>query len=155
MTLDPDPRLPGRGVRAACGAVAGILLLTAIAVCVILGMVLFPDIAGCWDSECWPIYAQARWAAYILIWPLLYAMYVRPAWPVALLGAAFTEAVWDMARPFAWDRDLNSFYLLIALSAMIAYPIATLAAEPRLPLRYSVLPPAAFAVLYLLATAVE
>ncbi|SDI86892.1 hypothetical protein SAMN05421869_107312 [Nonomuraea jiangxiensis] len=115
----------------------GIILPIALLGWVALMVRLFPDSPQCGEyTGCFGYLVQAwevgRWVAVGLAWPLLHVLRIRPAWRVAILAALFLMAIWRLAEALLFTA-LDSSLALIVLSGVIAYPLATWLAMPRVP----------------------
>ncbi|MGP3964078.1 hypothetical protein ACTWPT_49750 [Nonomuraea sp. 3N208] len=67
---------------------------------------------------------SGRWVAFVLAWPLLRLLCVRPAWLVALAAPFFLLPVWELAE--------GSVGTVVVLIGVLAYPFAALVTAPRI-----------------------
>jgi hypothetical protein len=72
-----------------------------------------------------------RWAALVLAWPLLHLLRVRPAFPVALGGAALLVLIWELAAAHADPLPYPGFLLWFSLFGGIpAYALVAALTAP-------------------------
>ncbi|MFI6323187.1 hypothetical protein ACIBG8_37055 [Nonomuraea sp. NPDC050556] len=99
---------------------AGVLLPLVIAAATIVLFAVTP----CAEQGCFSVLdgagERALWIAAFLGWPLLYLVRVRPAWPVAVMGALFMMVAWPFVA-FPFD----------AVAGVVAYPAAVLISVRR------------------------
>lgn len=130
------PRVARRLVLA---ATAGGVLTAALVAWTFLMPVLIPssqarycgEYTGClgYDFVTWE---YGRWVALVAAWPLLRLLRVRPSWRVALTGALYLPAVWQLALLLISDGSAAGFGLIL-LSGVLAYPAAAWTTMPHVP----------------------